>query len=186
MDGALARAQGHDSAAGDVLDHVLDRYADILIIAGLAAGIKAYALGFLAVTGVLMTSYLGTQTQAVGLDRVYAGVLGRADRLALATVTAVLAAITGPIIVWSSARCAGPRRRRRPPSKSKALSWRCVMTVRGSGRKSNPRSPPRRRRNTLPPVPVAPLRVRALEEPVPVAAPPNGAGTCSMRWRNSG
>ena len=30
------------------------------------AGIDAYALGFAAVTGVLMTSYLGTQIQAVG------------------------------------------------------------------------------------------------------------------------
>jgi archaetidylinositol phosphate synthase len=30
-----------------------------------------------------MTSYLGTQSQAVGLDRVYGGLLGRADRLAL-------------------------------------------------------------------------------------------------------
>jgi len=28
-----------------------------------------------------MTSYLGTQAQAVGLDRLYAGLVGRADRL---------------------------------------------------------------------------------------------------------
>ncbi|MFB6152793.1 MAG: CDP-alcohol phosphatidyltransferase family protein [Halodesulfurarchaeum sp.] len=97
VDGALARAQGHDSKAGDLLDHVLDRYADILIIAGLAAGVDAYAIGLAAVTGVLMTSYLGTQAQAVGLDRVYAGVLGRADRLALVTVVAVLAALLGDI-----------------------------------------------------------------------------------------
>jgi archaetidylinositol phosphate synthase len=59
---------------------------------GLAAGVGAYALGLAAVTGVLMTSYLGTQAQAVGLDRVYGGLVGRADRLVLVAVTATVAA----------------------------------------------------------------------------------------------
>ena len=98
LDGALARAQGIESAGGDLLDHVLDRYADIALIAGLAAGVNAYAIGFAAVTGVLMTSYLGTQAQAVGLDRVYGGVMGRADRLALIGAVAVLAPVTPPVI----------------------------------------------------------------------------------------
>jgi len=90
LDGALARELGTASRAGDLLDHVLDRYADIAIIVGLAAGIGRYGLGIAAVTGVLMTSYLGTQAQAVDLDRVYGGLLGRADRLALVgVVTAV-------------------------------------------------------------------------------------------------
>jgi archaetidylinositol phosphate synthase len=98
VDGALARRQGTNSVSGDLLDHVLDRYADIVIIAGLAAGTESYGLGMFAVTGVLMTSYLGTQAQAVGLDRVYGGVVGRADRLALiGVVTAVAAAVPGPI-----------------------------------------------------------------------------------------
>ncbi|MFP8958236.1 CDP-alcohol phosphatidyltransferase family protein [Natrialbaceae archaeon A-CW3] len=83
IDGALARKQEVASAAGDLLDHVLDRYADIIVIGGLAAGIGDYLLGFLAVTGVVMTSYLGTQAQAVGMDRVYGGLVGRADRLAI-------------------------------------------------------------------------------------------------------
>lgn len=91
VDGALAREQGVSSKAGDLLDHVLDRYADIVVIAGLAAGIEDYLLGFLAVTGVVMTSYLGTQAQAVGLDRVYGGLVGRADRLAIIGIVGVLA-----------------------------------------------------------------------------------------------
>lgn len=94
IDGALARELETDSPAGDLLDHVLDRYADVAIIAGLAAGVDAYGLGFAAVTGVLLTSYLGTQAEAVGLDRVYGGLLGRADRLALVGVTAVVASVT--------------------------------------------------------------------------------------------
>jgi archaetidylinositol phosphate synthase len=93
LDGELARELGTDSAAGDLLDHVLDRYADILLLVGLAAGAGRYALGLGAVTGVLMTSYLGTQAQAVGLDRVYGGLVGRADRLVIIGLGAAVAAV---------------------------------------------------------------------------------------------
>jgi archaetidylinositol phosphate synthase len=92
IDGTLARRQGTESPAGDLLDHVLDRYADIVIIAGLAGGVGRYALGLAAVTGVLMTSYLGTQAQAVGLDRVYGGLVGRADRLVIVVAVTTVAA----------------------------------------------------------------------------------------------
>jgi len=104
VDGALARELGTDSETGDLLDHVLDRYADIAILVGLAAGVDAYGLGLAAVTGVLMTSYLGTQTQAVGLDRSYGGLLGRADRLALVGLAGglvlVLPAVAGRSPLW--------------------------------------------------------------------------------------
>ena len=97
LDGALARELQTDSPAGDLLDHVLDRYADIVIVAGLAGGIQRYALGFAAVTGVLLTSYLGTQIEAVGLEREYGGLLGRADRLALVGIVGVIAAVAPEI-----------------------------------------------------------------------------------------
>ena len=95
LDGALARELDRSSEAGDLLDHVLDRYADIVVVVGLAAGVDRFALGLAAVTGVVMTSYLGTQTQAVGLDRVYGGLLGRADRLVLVGVVTTVAAFVG-------------------------------------------------------------------------------------------
>ena len=103
VDGALAREQEVASDAGDFLDHVLDRYADIVIIAGLAAGVGRYGLGFAAVTGVVMTSYLGTQIQAVGLGRAYGGLVGRADRLALVGLaTVVVAVVPGPVVAGLS------------------------------------------------------------------------------------
>ena len=40
-------------------------------------------LGMMAIVGVLLTSYMGTQAQAVGAKRMYAGLLGRADRIVL-------------------------------------------------------------------------------------------------------
>ncbi len=95
LDGAVARKMENSSRQGDLLDHVLDRYADIVIITGLAAGVGEFVLGFFAVTGVLMTSYLGTQSIAVGLDRVYGGLLGRADRLVLVGMVGVLMPVTG-------------------------------------------------------------------------------------------
>lgn len=92
VDGAVARETEAASEAGDLLDHVLDRYADIVILSGLALGAGRYGLGLVVVTGVLMTAYMGTQAQAVGLGRIYGGLLGRADILVLVAVTSVLAA----------------------------------------------------------------------------------------------
>ncbi len=94
IDGAVARLTGIASPAGDYLDHVFDRYADIFIITGIFAWgtvawtcpVPAWAIGVFALTGVLISSYLGTQAQAVGLKRNYGGILGRADRLVLLIV----------------------------------------------------------------------------------------------------
>ncbi len=46
--------------------------------------------GFAALAATLLTSYLGTQGQALGLGRVYGGVLGRLDRLLAIPVVAWL------------------------------------------------------------------------------------------------
>jgi archaetidylinositol phosphate synthase len=90
IDGAIAREQGIASMRGDFLDHVLDRYADIFIITGIFAGmLVSWQVGIFALTGVLMSSYLGTQAQAVGAGRFYGGLLGRADRLVLIMVAGV-------------------------------------------------------------------------------------------------
>jgi archaetidylinositol phosphate synthase len=85
LDGKIARLAGKASAKGDFLDHVLDRYADVIILGGVAfnAMYCHLAVGTLALLGVLLTSYMGTQAQAVGQGRVYGGILGRADRLVL-------------------------------------------------------------------------------------------------------
>jgi archaetidylinositol phosphate synthase len=99
VDGALARAQGVESSGGDLLDHVLDRYADLAVLIGLTAGVGRYGIGLAAVTGVLMTSYLGTQIQAVGIGRQYGGLLGRADRLALVGVIGVVASVVPGTVV---------------------------------------------------------------------------------------
>jgi len=91
MDGAVARAMKTQSLRGDFLDHAVDRYADIFIITGIfAGGLVPWQIGVFALTGVLMSSYLGTQAQAVGVGRYYGGILGRADRLVLILVVGVI------------------------------------------------------------------------------------------------
>ncbi|WOX55797.1 MULTISPECIES: CDP-alcohol phosphatidyltransferase family protein [unclassified Methanoculleus] len=91
LDGALARDTGAAGLRGDFLDHVIDRYADIFIITGIFAGGAApWPIGVFALTGVLMSSYLGTQAQAVGVGRYYGGILGRADRLVLIIIAGAL------------------------------------------------------------------------------------------------
>jgi len=85
LDGKIAKISNKISKRGDFLDHALDRYADVFIVGGLAlSGVWCdIRIGFLAIVGMLLTSYMGTQAQAVGYKRDYSGLLGRADRLVL-------------------------------------------------------------------------------------------------------
>jgi archaetidylinositol phosphate synthase len=89
VDGEVARATHRTSVRGDLLDHVIDRYADLFIVLGIAvSGFANPILALLALVSLLLTSYMGTQAQAVGQGRLYSGLLSRADRLivlALAT-----------------------------------------------------------------------------------------------------
>lgn len=91
LDGKVAKLAGKASDKGDYLDHVFDRYADIFMIGGVAvsAWCNPY-IGMLALVGVLLTSYMGTQAQAVGAPRLYAGLLGRADRVVLSTLFPII------------------------------------------------------------------------------------------------
>jgi CDP-diacylglycerol--glycerol-3-phosphate 3-phosphatidyltransferase len=84
LDGVVAREIGNASKQGDFLDHVIDRYSDMLIIGGIVfGGYVNWRIGVMAIIGVLLTSYMGTQAQAVGITRMYGGMLGRADRMVL-------------------------------------------------------------------------------------------------------
>ncbi|MDR0198910.1 MAG: CDP-alcohol phosphatidyltransferase family protein [Methanomassiliicoccaceae archaeon] len=106
LDGKVAKLAGKASKKGDFLDHVFDRYADMFMIGGVA--ISAWCnpyIGMAALVGVLLTSYMGTQAQAVGAPRLYAGLLGRADRVVLSTLFPIIQFIwiwmgNGPIDVF--------------------------------------------------------------------------------------
>lgn len=87
LDGKVAKLTGKATARGDYLDHAVDRFSDTLFLLGLAfSPWVRLEIGLLALVGTLLTSYMGTQAQAVGLRRNYTGLLGRADRMVLLLV----------------------------------------------------------------------------------------------------
>jgi archaetidylinositol phosphate synthase len=91
LDGEVARRTHRSSVRGDLLDHVLDRYADLAILVGIAvSGFADPVLALLALVSLLLVSYMGTQAQAVGQGRLYAGLLARADRILILAGAAFL------------------------------------------------------------------------------------------------
>ena len=91
LDGMVARIREISSRRGDLVDHTLDRVADIIILGGIALGpLVEVTVGFAAIIGILMLSYMGTQAQAVGAGREYAGLLGRADRLVVLVMVPII------------------------------------------------------------------------------------------------
>jgi CDP-diacylglycerol--glycerol-3-phosphate 3-phosphatidyltransferase len=89
LDGVIARKSNRATLRGDFLDHVIDRYSDIFIICSIFfAGYVYWQVGVAAIVGVLLTSYLGTQAQALNLGRYYGGLMGRADRLVVVMIAA--------------------------------------------------------------------------------------------------
>lgn len=66
-DGELARAKVESSPEGQVLDAILDRWADALIISGMALGARsdhAARAGYLALTGALLVPYTRARWEA--------------------------------------------------------------------------------------------------------------------------
>ncbi len=90
LDGEVAKHFGRDSKFGDFIDHTFDRIADVAMLAGIALNpIVSLWLGGLAIIFVLLVSYMGTQYQAIQQERLYSGVFGRSDRIALLFLSAM-------------------------------------------------------------------------------------------------
>ena len=84
LDGQEARFQKVSSKKGDLIDHTFDRVADLMILIGISWSVYCdMGLGLLALSAMIMVSYLGTQSQALGAGRNLKGLMGRADRLVL-------------------------------------------------------------------------------------------------------
>lgn len=95
LDGAVARKFKKESKKGDFLDHLLDRYSDFVILFGMTvSSFGNLYFGIIAVAGTFLSSYVGTQSQAVGLSRLYGGFPGRADRLVIIMIVTVLQIFT--------------------------------------------------------------------------------------------
>ena len=91
IDGAVARATGKASSFGTVLDHVLDRYAEFLIVCGIIwGGYVRWFLGVFCLFGMVMASFTRAKAESVGgLDRCQVGVAERQEKLLILVAGAI-------------------------------------------------------------------------------------------------
>jgi phosphatidylglycerophosphate synthase len=91
LDGMVAHQTGKARAAGEVLNETSDRLSDLAIFIGLALTPSVdRVLGLLAVVAILMVSYIGVLGKAVGAERVYGGILGKADRMVFLMIACLI------------------------------------------------------------------------------------------------
>ncbi len=82
LDGAVARLTGKASPRGGVLDSVIDRCSDALVLAVITlAGYCDLALGFYALAASFLVSYLRARGEAAGVRMEGIGFFERAERL---------------------------------------------------------------------------------------------------------
>ena len=87
FDGALARSTGQDSPFGALLDSVVDRVSEIVVLLGLllyyaqSDSLPGVVLVYLAVGGSVMVSYLRARSEGLGID-CKVGVMTRPERVA--------------------------------------------------------------------------------------------------------
>ena len=98
LDGMVATRTGVARPWGEVLNEFSDRLSDVVIFGGLALNPQVnFQLGILAVVTILLSSYLGTLSKAIGGTRQYGGIMAKADRMVFMAAASVLAIFVG---IW--------------------------------------------------------------------------------------
>ena len=121
LDGMVALASGKASYRGEILNDLPDRISDVLIFAGVAhSGLNAVVSGYWAAIMALLTAYVGTFGQAVGVQREFSGWMAKPWRMVTLHVGAWL---TLGLIWWGpGAVCWGGLT---------VLDWTCLVVVAG-------------------------------------------------------
>ena len=96
FDGAIARSTGKTSRFGATLDHVVDRYAEFLIMIGMIAGsYTAWYWGLFTIFGMIMASFTRAKAESVGgLASCTVGIAERQEKL----LVLIGASIIDPIV----------------------------------------------------------------------------------------
>lgn len=97
LDGAVARSGGKETRFGGVLDSVVDRYVDFLVLLAIvwgglaeAFGVSGLVWGGAAMLGSLMVSYVRARGEAAGTGKMEVGLAERGERLLLLGFGSVL------------------------------------------------------------------------------------------------
>ena len=82
LDGMVALASGKASLRGELLNDLPDRVSDVVIFAGVAhSGLCHSASGYWAAIFALLTAYVGTFGQALGVGRQFGGIMAKPWRM---------------------------------------------------------------------------------------------------------
>jgi len=102
MDGQVARALNLADDWGEVKNEFGDRIADAAIF--IAIGLGGYAkaeLALIALTLILLVSYLGILGKASGGQRVYEGLFGKGDRMIWLAIFTLYPALSGNLASYN-------------------------------------------------------------------------------------
>jgi len=102
MDGQVARALNLADDWGEVKNEFGDRIADAALF--IAIGLSGYAnavLAIMALTLILLVSYLGILGKALGGQRVYGGLFGKGDRMVSLAIFTLYPALSGNLASYN-------------------------------------------------------------------------------------
>ena len=89
LDGMVALASGKASLRGELLNDLPDRVSDAIIFAGVAhSGLCHVASGYWAAIFALLTAYVGTFGQALGVGRQFGGIMAKPWRMVVLNIGA--------------------------------------------------------------------------------------------------
>lgn len=84
LDGMVALASGKASLTGEIVNELPDRVSDVVIFAGVAHSGLCHPLGgYWVAIFALLTAYVGTLGQAVGVQREFSGVMAKPWRMVM-------------------------------------------------------------------------------------------------------
>jgi phosphatidylglycerophosphate synthase len=91
LDGMVALASGKASRRGEILNDLPDRVSDVVIFAGVAhSGLCCVAGGYWVAIMAVLTAYVGTFGQAVGVQREYSGLMAKPWRMVALSIGAAI------------------------------------------------------------------------------------------------
>lgn len=102
LDGWIAQDTGTARPLGEVLNETADRVADVAMVLPIA--IVPSVPGLLVagtLSAMLVVSFLGVVIKAAGGPRVYTGVMGKPDRMAVLSVAAIVGMVADPAVAFT-------------------------------------------------------------------------------------
>ncbi|MBM5805042.1 MAG: CDP-alcohol phosphatidyltransferase family protein [Candidatus Verstraetearchaeota archaeon] len=91
IDGAVARITGKVTKLGGILDSILDRYSDLIVIGAiLLAGLCDPLWGIIAMIGSVMVSYIRARGEVEGVNMSSVGLMERAERMVILAISAIV------------------------------------------------------------------------------------------------